>query len=100
MSLTKDSNGNVVQLGQLGASTDLATSAVSASYTVVGVSCFALRVVASTDTRVRVGAGTVTAITTDTLLPAGVPEYVAASAGQKIAAVSASAGTLNITEIV
>ena len=100
MSLTKDSNGNVVQLGQLGASADLATSTVSASYTVVGVSCFALRVVASTDTRIRIGNGPVTAVTTDTLLPAGVPEYVAATAGQKIAAVSASAGTLNITEIV
>ena len=100
MSLTKDSNGNVVQLGQLGASADLATSTVSASYTVAGVSCFALRVVASTDTRSRIGNGPVTAVTTDTLLPAGVPEYVAATAGQKIAAVSASAGTLNITEIV
>lgn len=100
MSLAKDSNGSVAQIGALGASSDLATSSVSAAYTVVSANCFALRVVASTDTRIRVGAGTVTAVTTDTLIPAGTPEYVSASAGQKLAAVSASAGTLNITEIV
>ena len=100
MSLAKDSNGNVAQVGRLGVSADRATSTTSASYTVVNAGCMALRVNPSVDTRIRIGSGTVTAVATDTLVSAGATEYFAASYGEKLAAYSATAGALNITEIV
>ena len=102
MSLPKDNNGSVGQVGRLGASTNLATSATSASYAVTNNSCWAVRLVATVDTRVVIlpTALTPVATATSTLLVAGLPEYFACVKGESIAAYSAGAGSLNITEII
>jgi hypothetical protein len=55
-----------------------------------------VRVIASAACNVRIGDGALTAVTTDTLLAANVPEYFTITAGQKIAAIGAA--TLNVTE--
>ena len=100
MSLPKDNNGSVGQVGRLGASKNLATSATSASYAVTSNNCWAVRLVATVDTRVVIAAATPTATATSALLVAGLTEYFACVKGESIAAYSAGAGSLNITEIV
>lgn len=100
MSLPKDNNGSVGQVGRLGASTNLATSATSASYAVTNDNCWAVRLVSTVDTRVVIAAATPTATATSALLVAGLPEYFACTKGESVAAYSAGVGSLNITEIV
>lgn len=100
MSLPKDNNGSVGQVGRLGASTNLSTSATSASLPVSNDNCWAVRLVASVDTRVVIGSTAPTATATSALLVAGLPEYFACTKGESVAAYSAGAGSLNITEIV
>jgi hypothetical protein len=98
MSLRKDDNGNVMQVGRLGASQDLtitASSQQSAAFTTLGV--FAVRVVATVDCRIAIGSNP-TATTTSTLLLAGTPEYFAVAPGEKLAVIGTS-GILNVTGI-
>ena len=98
MSLRKDDNGNVMQVGRLGVSQDLtitASSKQSSAFTTLGV--FAVRVVATVDCRIAIGSNP-TATTTSTLLLAGTPEYFAVAPGEKLAVIGTS-GILNVTGI-
>ena len=99
MPLAKDTLGNTVQVGRLGASQNLATSTVAANTSAVTSSAYAVRVTPSVDTQIAIGVGAA-ATTSSTMLRANQAEYFAISAGERVSAVSASAGTLNITEIV
>lgn len=82
-----------------GASQNVTIGAASAQSTAFGAGVFDVRVVATVACYVRVDTNP-TAVTTDTYLPAGVPEYFRVSPGQKMAVIQASAGgTLNITEM-
>jgi len=100
MGLPMDAQGNTAQVGRLGASTNVATSTTSASTAIVDNRCFAVRLVASIDTTVVIAFGAATATATSTLVLAGVPEYFSAALGDVVALRSASAGTVNITEII
>jgi hypothetical protein len=78
--------------GRLGASQDVACSAF-------GTQTYKVRLVATTDCRIRISDGTPTAVATDTYLPALAAEYFTVTPGQKVAAIQvSSAGTLNVTE--
>lgn len=98
MAIRKDDNGNTMQVGRLGTSQDLTvtgSSQQSAAFSTQVV--FAVRVVATADCRIAIGANP-TATTTSTLLPAGAPEYFSVQSGEKLAVIGTS-GTLNITGI-
>lgn len=98
MSIRKDDNGNVMQVGRLGTSQNITitgTSQQSAAFTTPGV--FAARVVATAECRIAIGANP-TATTTSTVLPAGVPEYFSVYPGEKLAVIGTS-GALNVTGI-
>jgi len=72
-----------------------------------GPQTFHIRVVANSDCHVKVGIGSVTATTSDLFLPASVVDYLMVTPGETIAAieaatnglVTATAGTLNVTEL-
>jgi hypothetical protein len=100
MGLPTDAQGRIAQVGRLGASANIATSATSASQAIADDRCYAVRLVASVDTTVSIGHGAAEASATSTLLVAGSPEYFAATADDVVAARSADAGVLNITEII
>jgi len=100
MSLPKDNNGSVGQVGRLGASTNLSTSTSSIAMAVQNNNCWAVRMVANVDTRIVISAGSPTATATSALLIAGVPEYFACAKGESVAAYSTVAGSLNIVEII
>jgi hypothetical protein len=74
----------------------LASSATSVPSAVFSAGITQIRVIASAACNVRIGDATPTAVTTDTLLAANVPEYFTVAPGQKIAAIGAA--TLNVTE--
>lgn len=98
MTYRKDSNGNTMQVGRLGTSQNVTIGAVSAqSATLATPNLFAVRLVATADCRVAIGANP-TATSTSTLLVAGVPEYFSAEVGEKVAVIGTS-GTLNVTGI-
>jgi hypothetical protein len=86
--------------GRLGASQDVAYGSSSAASAPFGAQTYKVRLVATTDCRIRIGDGTPTAVATDTYLPALAAEYFTVTPGQKVAAIQASsAGTLNVTEV-
>jgi hypothetical protein len=86
--------------GRLGASQDVAYGASSAASAAFGAQTYKVRLVATSDCRIRIGDGTPTAVATDTYLPALAAEYFTVTPGQKVAAIQvSSAGTLNVTEV-
>ena len=93
------------QSSRLGAAQVVAIGAASAASTAFGSQTYQIRVAcqltAGADAHIRVGDGTPTALTTDTLLPTNFIEYLACTPGQKIAVIGggASVGSLSITEI-
>lgn len=99
MPLPKDTMGTTAQIGRLGASQNVSTSAVAANTAAVSQGTYAVRLTASVDTQVAIGVGAV-ATTSSTMLRANQVEYFAITTGERVSAVSASAGTLNVTEIV
>lgn len=99
MTYRKDSNGNTMQVGRLGASQNVTIGASSSQSTaLVTPGLFAVRLVATADCRVAIGANP-TATATSTLLVAGVPEYFSAEVGEKVAVRGSAGGTLNVTGI-
>src|SRR5712691_3683846 len=72
-----------------------------------GPQTFQIRVVASSDCHVKVGTGSLTATTSDLFLPAHLVDYFMVTPGERIAAVQAATdglvtatpGTLNVTEL-
>lgn len=72
-----------------------------------GPQTYQVRVVANSDCHVKIGSGSVTATTSDPFLPSGTIDYLMVSPGETIAAVeaatnghvTATAGTLNVTEL-
>lgn len=90
--------GHVAQCMGLGTAQKVSYTASSAVGSAFGTGTRIVRVYATTDCHIRFGT-TPTAVTTDTFIPAGVPEYFAVNAGVKIAAVRNSAsGDLYVTE--
>ncbi|TGN75962.1 hypothetical protein EOW77_0032360 [Bradyrhizobium yuanmingense] len=89
-------HGNV---GRWGTSQDATYTTTAASpAAVVGPGVTRVRVLVTTDARIRVGKSP-TATTTDTYLPANSPEYVIVSPGENVSAVQVSSGgILNVTE--
>ena len=86
--------------GRLGASQDVAYGSSSAASAAFGAQTYKVRLVATTDCRIRISDGTPTAVATDTYLPALAAEYFTVTPGQKVAAIQvSSAGTLNVTEV-
>ena len=86
--------------GRLGASQDVAYTGSSAASAAFGAQTDKVRLVATTDCRIRISDGTPTAVATDSYLPALAAEYFTVTPGQKVAAIQqSSAGTLNVTEI-
>ena len=82
------------------AAQNVATSTTSAASTAFGSQTYQVRLCSTVATSVRIGDGTPTAITTDTLLPANVPTHFTCSPGQKVAAIlTAGTGSLSITEM-
>ena len=89
-----------VDSARLGAAQNIATSTTSAASTAFGAQTRQIRICADVATRYRVGDGTPTAVTGDSLLPANWVEYVSCSPGQKIAAIlGTGTGNLSVTEI-
>jgi len=85
---------------RLGTSQNVSTSTTSAASNAFGTQTRQVRVVATVATNIRISDGTPTAVTTDPLLPANLPEYFTVTPGQKIAAILGSGtGTLNVTEV-
>jgi hypothetical protein len=72
-----------------------------------GPQTFQIRIVANSDCHVKVGTGSLTATTSDLFLPASVVDYLMVTPGETIAVieaatnglVTATAGTLNVTEL-
>jgi hypothetical protein len=86
--------------GRLSTSQDVAYTGSSAASAAFGAQTYKVRLLATTDCRVRISDGTPTAVATDTYLPALAAEYFTVTPGQKVAAIQQfSAGTLNVTEI-
>ena len=91
---------NYIGTGRLGTSQDVSYTASSAASAAFGSQTYKVRLLATTDCRVRIGDGTPTAVAADTYLPALSVEYFTVTPGQKVAAIRQSAdGTLNVTEI-
>lgn len=83
---------------RLGTAANIAPAGASASTAAFGSQTYQIRVCSTAAVNYRVGDGTVTAVATDTLLPANVVEYVTVTPGQKLAAIGTA--TVNVTEIV
>jgi hypothetical protein len=85
---------------RLGASQDITANATTSVATAAfGAQTYQIRVATATSgIRVRVGDGTPTATTSDTLLLTSEALYVQVTPGQKLAAIGA-AGTVNVTEL-
>lgn len=99
MTFRNDANGNTMQVGRLGISQNITiTGSSQQSSTLATPNLFAVRLVATADCRVAIGANP-TATSTSTLLVAGVPEYFSALVGEKVAVLGSAGGTLNITGI-
>jgi len=86
--------------GRLGAAQDVAYTATSAASTAFGAQTYKIRVVATTDCRIRIGDGTPVAVTADSYLPALSEVCFTVTPGQKVAAIRVSTdGSLNVTEL-
>lgn len=85
---------------RLGTGQNVTTSGTSAASTAFGAQTYEIRVAVTEAAYVRVGDGTPTAVTGDTLMAAGSVEYFRVSPGQKIAAIQVSTGgIMNVTEL-
>jgi hypothetical protein len=85
---------------RLGAAQSVSTSTTSAASSAFGAETFQILVVATVDTRIRIGDGTPTAVAADTLLPASTMAYFTVTPGQKIAAIlGTGTGELSVTEV-
>jgi len=82
-----------------GAAQNVALTTTSAASTVFGTQTYQVLLVASAASQIRIGDGTPTAVTTDTLLPANFPMVFICTPGQKVAGVTASTATLSVTEL-
>ena len=92
--------GGFVQALRLGAPQNVTIGGFSHQSTAFAASTEIIRIVATVACWIEVGLNP-TATDTKTYLPAGVVEYLNTQGGWKIAALqAASAGTLNVTEIV
>ena len=97
--IAKDINGQPLQAVGLGASQRVAVGAASAQSAAVGASTTLVRLVATTDCHVAVGADPTADATSSALLPAGVPEYIEIYPGHKVAVIqNNAAGFLFVTE--
>ena len=86
--------------GRLGASQDVAYGSSSSASAAFGAQTYKVRLVATTDCRIRISDGTPTAVAIDTYLPGLAAEYFTVTPGQKVAVIQvSSAGTLNVTEV-
>ena len=98
MSIRKDDNGNVLQMARLGPAQSITIDAVSVqSDPFVSLGVVAVRLLADTTCHIAIGANP-TALTTDTTLAAGVPEYFLVLKGEKLAVIGTS-GLLSVTEV-
>ena len=93
---------------RLGAAQDVPLSGSTNASTAFGAQTYQIRVCALNPTgtvtsiRIRIGDGTPTAVTTDTVIPLNWPEYFTVTPGQKIAGIltgTAPTVTLSVTEI-
>ncbi len=89
------------QSSRLGTTQTVSTSTTSAAATnAFGAQTYQIRVVATVATNIKIGNGSVTATTSDPLVPANVPEYFTVTPGQKIAAIlGTGTGSLYVTEM-
>ena len=83
-----------------GASQNVALTSSSAASTAFGSQTYQVMLVATAASNVRIGDGTPTATTSDTLLPANFPLVFTCTPGQKVAGVTASSATLSVTELI
>lgn len=85
---------------RLGTAQSIATSTLNVASSPFGTQTRQIRVVATVATNIRIGQAPVTAVTTDPLLPANLPEYFTVTPGQSIAAIlGTGTGTLSVTEM-
>jgi hypothetical protein len=84
---------------RLGAAQNVSLTTSSAASTAFGAQTYQVLLVATAASNIRIGDGTPTAVTTDTLLPANFPMVFTVTPGQKVAGVTASTATLNVTEL-
>lgn len=84
---------------RLGAAQNVSLTTTSAASTAFGSQTYQVLLVATAASNVRIGDGTPTAVTTDTLLPANFPMIFTVTPGQKVAGVTASTATLSVTEL-
>lgn len=84
---------------RLGAAQNVSLTTASAASTAFGGQTYQVLLVASAACQIRIGDGTPTAVTTDTLLPANFPMIFICTPGQKVAGVTASTATLSVTEL-
>jgi hypothetical protein len=98
--LARDITGHMVPALGLGATLVVAFTGTSAQSAAVDENTLVVRLVATADCFVAIGASP-TATTSSAYLPAGVVEYLAIRPGHKVAALQASAGgNLYITQTV
>ncbi|MCP1865258.1 hypothetical protein ABIF65_009428 [Bradyrhizobium japonicum] len=86
------------QTSRLGAAQNVALTTTSAASAAFGPQTYRVLLVATAASNIRIGDGTPTAVTTDTLLPANFPMAFTCTPGQKVAGVTASTATLSVTE--
>lgn len=85
---------------RLGAAQNITTSTTSAASTAFGAETYQVLLVADVASYVRIGDGTPTAVTTDTLLPAHWPVVFTCTPGQKVAVLAVTGtGNLSVTEL-
>jgi hypothetical protein len=88
-----------VESARLGTAQNItATASTSVSTSAFGAQTYQIRVAATAAVNIRIGDGSPTATTTDSLLPANWIEYITVNPGQRLAATGA-ASTINVTEI-
>lgn len=98
--LARDIDGATMQVLAPGASQPVAIGAGSTQSTAFGTTTGVVRLVATVDCFVTIGANPNAVAGSSMYLPAGVPEFIAVSGGDKVAVVqSTSAGTLYVTEM-
>lgn len=96
--LARDVTGQLVPALAFGTTLVRAFTGTSAQTAAIADEVYVVRLVATADVFVAIGADP-TATTSSAYLPAGVVEYVAVRPGQKVAALQASAaGTLYVTQ--
>jgi hypothetical protein len=87
-------------IGRLGTAQTFATSTTSAASAAFASQTYALLIVATVATNIVIDAGTPTASASSQLIPANFPIVVTVSPGSKLAAYSASAGQIYLSELV